>query len=87
MILLLLDLNLMNCSFAGKAKRGSAAAGDALTAQNRLQGALQSQQNSDMVFLSPLDHVNVTAVLDDLSTVDPNIPLNLDDMPKMPKAE
>lgn len=80
---------LSSCSFAGKPKHavpGNLTASDALTGQSRLQGAHKVSQN-EMVFLSPLDHTNVTAVLDDHSAVDSDVPLTLENMPKMPDVE
>jgi hypothetical protein len=55
-----------------------------LMAHNQLQGGKGTAQN-DMVFISPLDHDNVKAVLNDHSHVDPSLPLDLAKMPKMPK--
>lgn len=61
-------------------------ASDALTGQSRLQGGHNGQQH-EMVFLSPLDHNNVTAVLDDHSAIGRDVPLTLENMPKMPNGE
>jgi hypothetical protein len=67
-------------------KKGNTLSDDALMAHNQLQGGKCPTQN-DMVFISPLDHDNVKAVLQDHSHVDSSLPLDLKKMPKMPKIQ